>query len=78
MYIEWEDSDDLRLVTHLSLKKECIFATTVGHEGFGVIFQGTEKDALEVFNAIRKRMGVTLITRKWIEKVVARRWKGDD
>ena len=77
MYVEWEGTKDIRLVTRLSLEKTCIFATTADHD-FGVLFQGTEKDAQAVFNAIRKRMGVVLITTDWMKKVVAKRWKGND
>jgi len=84
MYVEWEgDTSDLRLVARIHLDvsetgdQGTVFVKTADHAR-GILFMGSEKDAQAVFNAMRKRMGVTLITAKWLKKVVAKRWKGAD
>lgn len=77
MYVEWEgDPTHLRLVEGIQLEE-----ATIRVESSGVVcklFEGTVKDAQAVFNAIRKRLGVTLITTAWMQKTAAKRWKGND
>ena len=82
MYVEWEgDPSHLRLVEGVQLVIDGLGGAEIHVESSGtmcILFEGPEKDVQAVFKAIRKRMGVVLVTIKWMEKIAAKRWKGGD